>query len=292
MKSAYDDYLITIGKKFTSLFSEIKADYNFDNGHEFEIAVCNALRLILPSKYGICRGTVFTIDNKTAGDDIIIYDHWQFPTLRLLDNNNYAQKQRIPIEAVVAYIEAKNTIILEDGEGNSLNKAVQQTTEIKRLGRKEMPLNPFVCEIDGLALDFQMQKEYPQINNPLYTCIFSRGVRERKYGQILDSQTIFDKLRGQFLSCQGKCPDLLILNDDIIVFPIIGNVFHSPFYLENIAETHFQIFNKKEMAWGIGISLLFLAFERIRLGSIDWKGIIAQTLKMTDKRDGNPGGHP
>ena len=119
MAFAYSDYLATISKKFCSLFDEIRTDYNFDYGDEFEIAICKALRVILPNKYGICRGSVFTLDNKTIGDDIIIFDQWAYPVLRLLEDNDYAQKQHIPIEAVITYIEAKNTVVLEDGHGNS-----------------------------------------------------------------------------------------------------------------------------------------------------------------------------
>ena len=44
----------------------------------------------------------------TAGDDIITYDQELYPTLRFLDSDNqYAQKEQIPVEVVYAYIEAK-----------------------------------------------------------------------------------------------------------------------------------------------------------------------------------------
>ena len=79
MSHTYSNYLMTIGKKFTALIDEIKGEYNFDLGHEFEIAICKALRIILPSRYGVCRGSVFTIDNRSTGDDIIIFDQWRFP---------------------------------------------------------------------------------------------------------------------------------------------------------------------------------------------------------------------
>ena len=154
------------------------------------------------------------------------------------------------------------------------------------MGRKELPLNPFRIDISNLeSFGFSMPKEYPQINNPLYTCIFTLGVRENKGGAILTSKEIDAKLNDKVLAKDGKCPDLVVLNNDIVAFPIINGVFESPFCMESIPDWHFQIFNKEGMAWGIAISLMFLAFERIHLGNIDWKGIIAKTLCMQDNRN-------
>jgi len=282
LNSVYSDYLYTIGDKFSSLLGEIKVDYNFDNGDEFEIAVCKALRLILPNKYGICRGTVFTIENESIGDDIIIFDQSRFPVLRLLDNNNYAQKQHIPIEAVIAYIEAKNTVIIENGHPNSLQKAIEQATKIKKIGRKEARLNPFVIDMDDRTLDFMKttrSENYPQINNPFYTCVFSRGVRLKEHGDLLEASKINEKLSGMSLSSDNHCVDLLVLHKDIVIFPLVNNSFSSPFWI-NGKTTHYKIFIKEDLAWGLGVSLLFLAFEMIRLDSMDWKKIIAQTLEM------------
>ncbi|WP_461252926.1 DUF6602 domain-containing protein [Treponema sp. R8-4-B8] len=282
MNSVYADYLYTIGEKFTSLLGEIRADYNFDLGDEFEIAICKALRVILPTKYGICRGTVFTIDNKSIGDDIIIFDQWKFPVLRLLDDNNYAQKQRIPIEAVLAYIEAKNTIVLENGHGNSLKKALEQATAIKKIGRKEMRLNPFYFETADETLDIikaTRGENYPKIDNPLYTCIFTRGVRLKYNTELLDAKEIDDNLTGKDLSSSGRCVDLLVLHKDIVLFPIVNSYFSSPFWL-NGKSTNYRIYNRENLAWGIGVSLLLFAFDFIRLGSMDWRRIIGQTLNM------------
>jgi len=282
VNSAYADYLQTIGEKFTSLIREIRADYNFDLGDEFEIAVCKALRFILPTKYGVCRGTVFNIDNQSVGDDIIIFDQWRFPVLRLLDDNNYAQKQRIPVEAVVAYIEAKNTLILEDGHGNSLSKAIEQTTAIKKLGRKEMPLNPFVMDINMNGLDITAAKDFPQINNPFYTCIFSRGVRAKPNEQPLDSTMLYSTLLSfnqTLFSSDGHHADSIVFNSDVIIFPAINNKFRSPFWTNN-TDTHYAVFNCGNMAWGVGISLLFFAFENIWLGSMGWQSIIGKTLNI------------
>ena len=284
MNTAYSDYLHTISNRFAALLGEIKADYNFDLGDEFEIAICKALRVILPTKYGICRGSVFTIDNKSVGDDIIIFDQWHFPVLRLLDDNNYAQKQRIPVEAVIAYIEAKNTIVLEDGHGNSLKKAIEQATAIKKLGRKEMPINPFsyMNVSFGNGLTVSKSAEQPQTNNPLYTCVFSRGIRLTPKLDSLTGSDTYKKLLGMNMpSSDEKCVDLFVFHKDVFAFPVIGNKFASPFFVDGVT-TGYGLYFQEDLAWGIGVSLLFLAFESIHLGSMEWEKIIAQTLNMTN----------
>jgi len=280
VNSAYADYLKTIGDKFTALIGEIKTDYNFDFGDEFEIAVCKALRGILPTRYGVCRGTIFTIDNRSAGDDIIIFDQWRFPVLRLLDDNNYAQKQRIPIEAVMAYIEAKNTIVIEDGHGNSLSKSVRQATAIKKLGRKEERHKPNVA-MGSEGMLFQKKADFhPEINNPFYACIFARGVKPKPNTALLESSDVHKYLLAVSLASDDEYIDLAVLNNDIFIFPLINKIFYSPFWIKGKSNHH--LYNHVDLAWGIGISMLFLAFESIELGSMDWQGIIGNALGMKE----------
>ena len=50
----------------------------------------------------------------TAGDDIITYDQELYPTLRFLDSDNqFAQKEQIPVEVVYAYIELSEKRIFQ-----------------------------------------------------------------------------------------------------------------------------------------------------------------------------------
>src|SRR5262249_28491504 len=137
----YGDYLKTISTKFESLVAEISAGYNFDYGEEFERALCKVFRVLLPSKFGVCRGFVVTADGKQAGDDIIIFDHERFPTLRLLANQDFAQKQKIPFEAVYCYIEAKHSIQLDAAGSVVLEKALLQVSAVKLLERERVSLN-------------------------------------------------------------------------------------------------------------------------------------------------------
>lgn len=135
---AYQKLIENISIAIESQFKEISTRYNFDYGDEFEIALCELLSKILPSKYGICRGFVVTEDEQFGGDDIIIYDKERFPTLRLLGKNKFEKKQDIPIEAVYAYIEAKHTLFLnEKKNGQSIYKAFEQVDKIKVFPVKE-----------------------------------------------------------------------------------------------------------------------------------------------------------
>ena len=131
----YRNYLETLAKAVKHRFEQISAHYNFDNGDEFEIALCDLLREILPSKYGICRGHVISVDGQSAGDDLIIYDSERFPTLRIFPQERYDTKQDIPIEAVYAYIEAKHTLHINGDihDGQSLLKACSQVATVKRI---------------------------------------------------------------------------------------------------------------------------------------------------------------
>ncbi|WP_049018411.1 DUF6602 domain-containing protein, partial [Burkholderia multivorans] len=94
---AYKNFVGNVSKQVDGLFASISARYNFDLGDEFELAVCDILRQILPEKYGICRGFVVTRDDKSAGDDIIIFDSQRIPTLRFLTRNRWDRKEEIPV---------------------------------------------------------------------------------------------------------------------------------------------------------------------------------------------------
>ena len=119
----YSGYLQRFGQ-FESLFELIAARYNFDYGDEFEFALCDALRAILPERFGVCRGFIVASDGRSAGDDLIIFDRIRFPTLRLLRQDSFARKEQIPVEAVYAYIEAKHTLVLTGGLWTELEEGV------------------------------------------------------------------------------------------------------------------------------------------------------------------------
>jgi hypothetical protein len=145
-----------------------------------------------------------------------------------------------------------------------------------------MRINPFYFEADDKTLDIMNAtrgEHYPKIHNPLYPCIFTRGVRLKSNTELLEAKEIENKLTGMNLSSGKYCVDLLVLHKDIVIFPIVNNYFSSPFWLDGVS-TNYKIYIRENLAWGIGVSLLFFAFEFIRLGSMDWRKIIGQTLNM------------
>ena len=145
----YENYIERLSKRYLTELESIKVGYNFDYGDEYEIAVCRVLRLFLPTKYGVCRGFIVASDDERVGDDIIIYDKSKFPTLGLRDENEWSRKEFIPVEAVLGYIEAKNTL-----DEDTLPMALKQVSEAKNLCLKRKKVN--LGELDGVEIDKQL----------------------------------------------------------------------------------------------------------------------------------------
>lgn len=236
-----------------------------------------SLRAILPQYYGICRGSIFSIDGNFVGDDIIIYDQFHFPTLRLLEDNTFAQKQQIPFEAVFAYIEAKNTIVLEGEGGNTIHKALSQCRAIKELKRKEVKYSKY--SINNIPF-LKPLPHWPTIGNPIYTAIFARGVRKKNNTPIMVSTELpYIHLISRIQELeQDKQPDMIIADYNTLLIPSINQQIESPFYIENESKLTANISN--ELAYGIGISYMFYAFDNIRLGKIYWPKIISDGMNL------------
>jgi len=156
----YDNFVVELSRKFISRLDDIKADFNFDYGDEFEIAICEVLRSFLPTKFGICRGFVIDINGSKEGDDIIIYDQVNFPTIKSNNRNDFGRKENIPIEAVYAYIEAKHTLNKE-----SFDKSVCQIAKVKKM-----------CP--------NKSKDRPLSNRPMYRNLPRQGKRDGKFAEV------------------------------------------------------------------------------------------------------------
>lgn len=271
----YNDFLKNISQKFQNNFSEISAIYNFDYGDEFEIALCKSFRTVLPNYYGVCRGSIFSIDGESVGDDIIIYDQFHFPTLRLLEDNTFAQKQQIPYEAVFAYIEAKNTLVIDGSGANTIEKAWTQCQNVKKLNRKEVKYSKY--SVNNIPF-LKPLPYWPTIGNPIYTAIFSRGIRKSSNEQILDSNIGSNELLNKMRKLeQSKQPDLIIADYNSIFIPSISTQIESPFFTEN-SELFYTI--AENIAYGLGLSMMFYAFDNIRLGSIQWPKVISDGFNL------------
>jgi hypothetical protein len=277
---AYLDFLKNIDDKFQALFNEISAEYNFDNGPEFEIALCKVFRIILPNKYGICRGFIVSKDGKVAGDDIIIYDQERFPTLRLLEDNTFAQKQKIPVEAVYAYIEAKHTLCLEGNGGQSLQKSLDQITSIKEIERKQVPLTQITPQVAIQSYNANWPNYWPNYRNPLYTAIISRQVRLKENSPVLNHSAFFPDFEsvGRSIITDKNTPDLIIAGCDVVAIPAVGTQVESPFFVPGVSKL--AGFETKGQAFGLGIINIMYAFDHIMLGNIHWPSILSDGLNL------------
>jgi len=136
MAAMYKQLLDSLAEVLESELVRVgKSHSNYEVGDEFEIALCKAFRLLLPERYGVCRGCIGfeeivgpgeTKEYK-EGDDVIIYDKQVFPTLRLLGNDP-AKLETVPVEAVLAYFECKHTIYLSEDESEMIGTACVSMT--------------------------------------------------------------------------------------------------------------------------------------------------------------------
>jgi hypothetical protein len=286
----YNNLVSKLAEKFERRFSDISVHYNFDNGDEFEIALCESIRSVLPQKYGICRGFIVTKDNKCEGDDIIIYERDRFPTFKFLEQDKFDRKEDIPIESVCAYIEAKNTLYIDDDGGQSLTKALKQIESIKKLDRKV--INRGIIEIDNqyFRLFEPNRDDWPQAANPIFTAIFARNIKISKKNNtapisVKECLNTLDGLSSK-TSNNDLHPDIMIWGRDIIAFPCIReskdgktyNVFSSPFFIKD--KSVICLHQEPQKAFGLGVILLLYALENIRLEKMQWSDILASELGM------------
>ena len=269
----YGDYVRVLANQFETQMAAIEAVYNFDLGDEFEVAFCKVLRSFLPLRYGICRGFCVATDGETAGDDIIIYDQQRFPTLRLGLDSTYALKQKIPIEAVFAYIEAKHTLT-----GDSVAKAISQVQVVKKLiARREAIIgDPQALAAGGLPV-------HRLVNNLFLTMIVGRKSQAAKpEGQ--DSETvagflttaILDNNPGDFLA------ELVVAGPDDLLLPVVqGDSGPECLLFEADAQRRlfgYQCYRREGLAFGIALAHLFAALDRIQLGPMPWLRIVNEAI--------------
>lgn len=278
---AYTKLIDNIATAIDNQLREISTRYNFDYGEEFEIAICELLSKILPSRYGICRGFVVTESDDFAGDDIIIYDKDRFPTLRLLNKEKFDKKQEIPVEAVYAYLEAKHTLhLLDHNSGQSIYKAFEQVSKVKSLPREKRELLS-VDPYTSLGHGFTAQRSYwPNYTNPLFGAIISRFVKDSTKSEELKSEQIFDSMSKAKVPSGILYPDLVVLGQTDILFPCISTTdkitYDSPFYVEGLSTLIHK--KTKTSSLAVGISMLLYALDTIKLDKMPYKKIIMQQM--------------
>lgn len=278
MKYFYDNYALDLSKKFLSRLEDIKADYNFDLGDEFEIAICEILRNFLPTKYGICRGFVVDINGKKQGDDIIIYDQLNFPTLNTNTKSDFSRKENIPIEAVYAYIEAKHTLTKA-----SLEKSIYQISQVKALCQTRTKTDLYMTDpLVGKYIDRgNVVESLPKYRNPILTIIMSRYCSNINDKKAENNEEIeeFLKLGIQKLPNDNTAPELIIAGkNNLIAVGYKKDNISVPtlFYPDNELQVGYQNIIRTDLCFGIFLSHLMASLNYIKLGSMPWIEILNQ----------------
>ncbi|MBS0416933.1 MAG: hypothetical protein JSR66_04420 [Proteobacteria bacterium] len=293
MANLYNGFIDRIAKAYDNALSSIEAVHNFEHGDEFEIALCNSIRSILPQRFGICRGYVVDRSGKVEGDDIIIYESHLYPTGRFLPGD-LALKEQVPIEAVAAYIEAKNTLeIYGDPNGGpngepdcTLDKALDQVSKVKTLcdQRTAVPMNAVTRHINlGTGFHTPSLLGWPTKRNPVYAAIISRHVRiNKKEKQTSDSSAIESALATKG-SLAGLAPDLIVAGSSNVTLSFVSGpngakTIRSPFIVPGGALASMKA---DKVAIGIGLCHLLWALDFISLGPISWSDLLADAFGLT-----------
>lgn len=276
----YAGFLGTLIARFEERLGRIQVQHNFEYGAEFEIAVCEVLREVMPARIGVCRGYVIGASGATAGDDIILFDRARFPTLRLL-GNNLSLKEQVPADALLAYIEAKHTLYLgleDQGKGQALRKAVQQVRQVKGIARKAVGLN----EIGGMTLGggFNVNRTtgFPKIKNPYVTAIWAPNVdfggKQESVEEFLTAT--FNEI-GSHSDQAG--PDVIAAGQFIATpASIAGPQKMAPRPL--LADDCYLIGSRHgAKALGVALFQLLWAIEWIELGPMPWSTMMTSELQ-------------
>ena len=284
----YNDYLKNISSKYESLVGDISANYNFELGTDFELVICEVLKKILPKKFGVCRGFLVSSDGRTEGDDIIIYDRFRFPQIRLFDENDLAHKQEIPIEAAYAYIEAKNSLINGQDSKNknrSFRKALNQVSKVKALVNSRETINVKNAFNPYISIEVSKAKgrnHWPENINPFFTAIISPQVKGENGNKIENSNDVISSLKGSY---EDECsPDLIIAGKNVCFLPFVNNdetksnTYHSPFYIEG--KSNLSAHSIDEHAFSVGMCSLLYALDAICLGIMPWPSVIEDALNL------------
>lgn len=278
----YNNYLQTLQKRFLSEFEQIEAGYNFDYGIEFELALCLALKNMLPKTYGICRGYVVASDGDTQGDDILVYEKSSHPSVTARDAKELLRKEKVPAEAVYTYIEAKHTIHLEGSGKQSLQMAIKQVSKVKLTISKRKPRlhSQLLPETEFNGINVTVPEGYPNIQNPAHGVIIARHVKRTSSAQKnMTDEQIFEALdTGEIeIAPQAGCSvDMIVLGEGVVILPAhkaaAGHIeYKAPFAHDG--HTEYAIGRCPGRAFGVGLSSIAQAVEWISLGSMPWSKI-------------------
>ena len=285
-KPLYNDWLRKLSERFQSEFEDIIAVHNFEYGPEFEIAICKVLKTILPRRASVCRGYIVDQDGNTAGDDIIIFDSARFPVLRAV-GEDLSQKEQVPAEAVLAYIEAKHTIFLHGESGQSLAKAISQTAAIKSIRRAPLDHRHLIPGLD-LGPQVKPPKYMPAIKNPWYTAIWSRNSDWPDESRNLSPQSL--------ASVQPNLRPDAIFTDQGCMLPMLiepnsaapKRMEIRPFLCDGTKHVWSDV---KTNTLGLAVIHLMSAIEWIVLSEIPWNPMMSSCIRESQLTWSNEAGN-
>lgn len=275
----YDGYLKTVASRFEEFFGRISATYSFDFGTEFEVALCKALRVLLPQRFGVCRGFVVTKDGQLAGDDIIIFQRDHFGTLRLLEQDNFEQKEKIPLESVCAYIEAKHTLSIQGSGPQSLATALTQVAKVAALPREQVKLTQTTHDAH-VPYPVIRTPPWPQYRNPLYRVIWSRYVRiDDGAPQTDDNRAVHAALH----AVEIDCVDLVVAGQAFVCVASVREnpsdkfvTFQSPFLVPGVSILTRQCV--PSLANAVGVLQLLWALDTMQVGHMPWRALVTDAF--------------
>lgn len=299
----YDGFLPRLQHALAAEFGKVHAVWNFDLGNDFEPILCRVLRSVLPAEFGVCRGFVVAKDGERAGDDIIIYDRLRFPMLRMLGEDDYSQKQLVPVEAVLAYIEAKHSLILDrpkkgsKWKGQSLDKACEQVGAVKAISRWHRQVTPY----KKVARGGRVEKEPGEpiiVRQPIFGMVFTPKVRETSRDKKGTSE--LKVIGGALLrvrSMRHFTPDCLVLGDRVLGLHyqtgqvegagdlgLVSRLFADETEKEHLSNLRAveSLNDKGGLAFAAGVCQLMWALEQMRIWQMrrpmPWNEVVAQTF--------------
>lgn len=286
----YDNVISNLSKTIEAELLLIETIYNFEYGDEFEIALCNILRKFLPHKYGICRGFAVHQSGESVGDDIIIYDRSSFPTFFYRGLDNFSRLEKIPIEAIYAYIECKHNLLLSGPatESASLLNASRQVANFKELCNKREAVlvtqkDSYIKLVSEIANAGNLPANWwlPKLRNPIFGCIFSRKVSNKKTSAVIEDTEEVHKIliNGMDIEKGPNVVDLVVAGQNNFMSPAYREEGDDKpqnclFMLPDKQQVGLSCFKHENQALSIGIIHLMAALDWIRLGRIKWEAVL------------------
>lgn len=260
-KKPYDGFVERLSKKALLRLGEIESVHSFGLGEEFEVALCHLLTECLPERFGVCRGFVVNREGDKAGDDLIVFDKLSFPVLRRMEDNRFATKQYVPIEAVYCYIECKHSLT----SASVFTKALDQTAKVKKLLFQRIGKSNPDYEVEepvhnGKVLGWP--RSFPKLKNQPFCAIFSRNA----------SNFFPDEMPKDHTS-----PDLIVMGEDHIATQTVKrdvDGMKTALFFDDLNGTPLVKEHVPGNAFGIGIITLFYALGWLELKEIDWATVL------------------